>query len=191
MKTVEIIGFKRANLGKSSSKESRDNGHVPAVMYGGKEQVHFEVPTILFKDIVYTPNAHLVDLNIEGSKHLCILQEVQFHPVNDMIIHADFMEVSDKKPVKMEVPLRLIGTAEGVLAGGKLVQKLRKIKVRALPKDLPDFVELEVSGLALGKSIRVGDIKSGSFDILNSKSVTVATIEIPRALKGKTGEAEG
>jgi large subunit ribosomal protein L25 len=91
----------------------------------------------------------------------------------------------------MEVPLRLIGTAEGVLAGGKLVQKLRKIKVRALPKDLPDFVELEVSGLALGKSIRVGDIKSGSFDILNSKSVTVATIEIPRALKGKTGEAEG
>lgn len=190
MKTVEIIGIKRANLGKASSKETRENGHVPAVMYGGKEQVHFMVPTILFNDIVYTPNAHLVDLNIEGSKHLCILQEVQFHPVNDMIIHADFMEVSDKKPVKMEVPLRLIGTAEGVLAGGKLNQKLRKIKVRALPKDLPDFVELEVTSLALGKSIRVGDIKAGAFDILNSKSVTVATIEIPRALKGKTGEAE-
>ncbi len=190
MKTVEIIGFNRANLGKASSKEIRDRGNVPAVLYGGKEQAHFEVPAILFREIVYTPNAQLIDLNIEGSKHLCILQEVQFHPVNDMIIHADFLEVSDSKPVKIEIPVKLTGTAEGVLSGGKLVQKLRKVKVRALPKDMPDFVELDVTKLTLGKSIKVAEIIQNNFTILNSKLVTVASIEIPRALKGKTQEAE-
>lgn len=190
MKTVEIVGFKRANLGKSDSKAVREKGNVPCVLYGGKEQIHFEVPAILFRDVVYTPNAHLVEVNIEGSKHLSILQEAQFHPVSDMLLHADFMEVSDKKAVKMEIPVKLTGSAAGVLKGGKLVQKLRKVKVKALPKDLPDFVELSVADLDLGKSIRVGDIPQQSYTILNSKLVTVATIEIPRALKGKTeGEA--
>jgi large subunit ribosomal protein L25 len=190
MKKVEIVGFKRANLGKSDSKSVREKGNVPCVLYGGKEQVHFEVPAILFREVVYTPNAHLVEVNIEGSKHISILQEVQFHPVSDMLLHADFMEVSDKKPVKMEIPIKLTGSAAGVLKGGKLVQKLRKVKVKALPKDLPDFVELNVSDLDLGKSIRVGEIPQKDFVILNSKLVTVATIEIPRALKGKTeGEA--
>lgn len=184
MKKIEIIGYKRANLGKQESKQLREDGNVPCVVYGGKEQVHFYTPMILFKDIVYTPEAHIVDINIEGDVHTCVLQDVQFHPVSDILLHADFLELHEDKPVKMEIPVKMVGTAPGLIKGGKLITKLRKIKIKALPENLPDFIEVDVSGLDLGKSAKVKDVKAQNFEILSNPLVTIATIETPRALRG-------
>src|SRR5687767_3491096 len=126
MKTQEIIGFKRANLGKSTVKALREESQVPCVLYGGKEQIHFSVPMILFRDLVYTPEAHIAELNIEGTVYRAILQDIQFHPVNEIILHADFLLLNEDKPVKIDIPIKLIGNAPGVQKGGKLNTKLRK-----------------------------------------------------------------
>ena len=184
MKTLEIIGFKRANLGKQESKRLREEANVPCVLYGGKDQVHFHTPMYLFKDLVYTPNVHKVKLTVEGNSYDCILQEVQFHPVNDMLLHADFLLLQDDKPVKMDIPVTFIGQAPGVLKGGKLIHKLKKLTVKGLPKNLPDFIEVDVNNLEMNKSIKVGDIKTDKFTILNSKSNPICSVEVPRALKG-------
>jgi large subunit ribosomal protein L25 len=187
MKSVEIVGFKRANLGKTASKDLREKAEVPCVLYGGSEQVHFSVPMYLFRSIVYTPNAHTVDLNVEGRMFKAILQDVQFHPVNDIILHADFLELNDAKQVKMEVPVKVVGNSVGVAKGGKLIQKLRKVKISALPANLPDFVTIDVSELDLGKTVKVSSIPTDNYTILNPPSVPVVTIEIPRALKNQKG----
>lgn len=189
MKSVEIVGFKRANLGKTSSKALREKAEVPCVLYGGKEQVHFAVPMYLFKALVYTPDAHTVDLNVEGTKYKAILQDIQFHPVNDLILHADFLEMDDKKEVKMEVPVRTSGNSVGVAKGGKLVQKLRKVKISALPANLPDYITIDVTDLDLGKTLKVSAIEAKKFRVLNPPAVPLVSIEIPRALKGATKEA--
>jgi large subunit ribosomal protein L25 len=184
MKKIEIIGYNRANLGKQVSNQLRLDGNVPCVVYGGKEQVHFYSPMILFKDIVYTPEAHIIDVNIEGDVHTCVIQDVQFHPVSDIIMHADFLEVHEDKPVKIEIPVKFVGKAPGLIKGGKLIPKLRKIKIKALPDNLPDFIVVDISELDLGKSVKVKDVKAENFEILTNPLVTIATIEVPRALKG-------
>lgn len=129
MKTVEIIGYYRANLGKTESKRLRGESFVPCVMYGGKEQIHFSSPMILFRDLVYTPEACFVELNIEGDIKKAILQDIQFHPVSEVILHADFLELFDEKMVKMSIPIRTVGVAPGVQTGGKLVMKMPKINI--------------------------------------------------------------
>lgn len=189
MKSVEIVGFKRANLGKTSSKELREKAEVPCVLYGGKEQVHFAVPMYLFKALVYTPDAHTVALNVEGKKYKAILQDIQFHPVNDIILHADFLELDDNKEVKIEVPVKVVGHSIGVEKGGKLNQKLRKVKIASLPANLPDFVTIDVTELDLGKTVKVSSIKAEKYRILNPPAVPVVSIEIPRALKNQAKEA--
>ncbi len=186
MKTVEIVGFKRTTLGKTKSKALRHEGQVPCVLYGKDTQVHFSVPMILFKDIVYTPEAHTVDLNVEGDTYKCILQEVQFHPVSEMILHADFFILQENKPVVMEIPIKLTGNAPGVQKGGKIIVKLRKIKIKSLPTNLPDFITIDISGLELGKSIKVGDLKQDKYTILNTPSIPVVSVQIPRAVKEET-----
>lgn len=191
MEKVEIIGYKRANLGKAYAKQLRNDGNVPCVVYGGSEQVHFYTPMILFRDLVYTPKNNIIDVNVEGEIHTCILQDVQFHPVSEYILHADFLELHKDKPVKLEIPIRLVGNAPGVVKGGKLVTKLRKVKIKGLPDNLPDFVDVDVSSLDLAKSVKVRDIKVENIEILNSPLVTVATIETPRALKGTEGTEGG
>ncbi len=194
MKTLEIIGYKRANLGKSESKRLRDNSSVPCVLYGGKEQVHFHTPMILFRDLVYTPQAHFVNLDIEGVEYQCILQDIQFHPVSEIILHADFLLLNDKKALKMDIPVETFGKAPGLEAGGKLVMKQRKLRVSALPANMPDSIKVDISGLELGKSVKVGEIPIENYEILNSTLVSIATIEVPRALRGKSAEeleAEG
>ena len=184
MKSVEIVGFKRANLGKTASKALREKAEVPCVLYGGKEQVHFAVPMYLFRALVYTPDSHTVDLNVEGQKFKAILQDIQFHPVNDIILHADFLELDENKEVKMEVPVKVLGNSIGVAKGGKLVQRLRKVKILAFPKDLPDFVTIDVADLDLGKTVKVSSIPTDKYKILNPAALPVVTVEIPRALKG-------
>jgi large subunit ribosomal protein L25 len=188
MEKLEIIGYKRANLGKANARELRKEALVPAVIYGGKEHVHCVIPMIMFKKLVYTPEVYEVELNIEGDIFRCILQDIQFHPVNEIILHADFLELDDNKPVKLEVPLRLVGSAPGVQRGGKLFQKIERVKVKALPKNLPSQVTVDISGLDLGKSVRISDAKAEGFEILTNPAVTVATVTVPRELKGKTNE---
>src|SRR5882724_8860041 len=123
MKTVEIIGYRRANLGKSDAQKVRDDGNVPCVLYGGNEQVHFSAPMILFRDLVYTNEAHFVHLNVEGDECEAILQEVQFHPVSEIILHADFLRIGTNRKIKVDIPTRLVGQAPGVAKGGTLVRK--------------------------------------------------------------------
>jgi large subunit ribosomal protein L25 len=188
MKTVEIIGYKRANLGKKESKKLRLDAIVPCVLYGGAEQVHFQAPMILFKEILYTPDAQFVKINIEGKEYKAILQDVQFHPVNEIILHADFLELVENKPVKMDIPVVLEGTAPGVVKGGKMLIKLRNIKVKALPKNMPEKIKIDVSHLELGKSVKVGELTATEYEILNSPLVSIATVDTPRALRGKKGD---
>ncbi|WP_345375188.1 50S ribosomal protein L25/general stress protein Ctc [Algivirga pacifica] len=183
MKTVEVIGFRREDLGKSTSKKLRAEGNAPCVLYGGEEVIHFHAPMYLFKDIVYTPEACFVHLNIEGVEKKAILQDVQFHPVSEVIMHADFLELVDDKPVKMEIPVSFVGKSPGLQMGGKLVAKLRKLKVSALPANMPSSVEVSVEGLDLGKSVKVGSVEAKDFEILYNPSVTIASIAIPRALR--------
>ncbi|MBF9252380.1 50S ribosomal protein L25/general stress protein Ctc [Pontibacter sp. 172403-2] len=192
MKTLEIIGFKRANLGKQQSKELRNESFVPGVLYGAGHQVHFYAPAILFRDLIYSPEVYEVDLNVEGTHYRAVLQDAQFHPVNEMLLHVDFLELQEGKEVKLDIPVKMVGNSPGVIAGGKLVTKLRKLKVKALPANLPDYVEVNISDLELGKSIKVGKIKPGNYEILTNPLAPVATVTIPRALKSaQTEEARG
>ena len=180
METIEIIGYKRANLGKKDSKKLREDGNVPCVIYGGDEQIHFHAPMILFRDLVYTPGANFVKLNIEGLEIDAILQDIQFHPVSEIILHADFLQLKDDKKIKMEIPVKIIGDSPGVQQGGKVLMRIRKLSLMAYPKNMPSFVEVDISGLELGKSIKVEELLSENYDILNSPLVSVVSVNIPR-----------
>ena len=190
MKTVEIIGYKRANLGKSASKHLRNEGNAPCVLYGGKEQIHFYTPMYLFKELVYSPEVAFVKLNIEGDEYDAILQDIQFHPVNDTILHADFLQLFEDKPIKMEVPLKFVGNSPGMVKGGKLMQKLRKLSIKALPANFPEYITIDISDLDLGKSVKVGKIQTDNFEILNNEMVSIATVAIPRVLRSEAEEEE-
>ena len=180
METIEIIGYKRANLGKKDSKKLREDGNVPCVIYGGDEQIHFHAPMILFRDLVYTPGANFVKLNIEGLEIDAILQDIQFHPVSEIILHADFLQLKDDKKIKMEIPVKIIGDSPGVQQGGKILMRIRKLSLMAYPKNMPSSVEVDISGLELGKSIKVEELLSENYDILNSPLVSVVSVNIPR-----------
>ncbi|WP_162416138.1 50S ribosomal protein L25/general stress protein Ctc [Cyclobacterium roseum] len=193
MKSIEIIGFKRANLDKRSLDALREEGNVPCVVYGPgiKEQIHFYAPAILFRDLIYTPEVHMVDLNIEGTKIKAILREGQFHPVSEVLLHADFLAFSETKAIKMEIPVRPFGSSPGIIKGGKLEIKTRTLLVKGLAQNLPDEIPVDISSLELGKSVKVGDLNVENFELLNSPQVTIATVGIPRALRGKkAGEEE-
>ena len=188
MKTHEIVGFKRANLGKSEAMELRSQGYVPSVLYGGSEQVHFYAPAMLFRELLFTPDIFNVTLNIEGTIYNAILQESQFHPVNDSLIHADFLQIIDGKEIKVDVPVKLTGTSSGVMKGGKMNQKLRKLRLQGLAENIPDYVDVDVTELDLGKSVKVGAVKAENFTILTAASNPIASVEIPRALRGSIGK---
>ncbi|WP_158858200.1 50S ribosomal protein L25/general stress protein Ctc [Lunatibacter salilacus] len=193
MKSIEIIGFKRANLDSRELTQIREEGNVPCVVYGPgiKEQIHFYSPIILFRDLIYTPEVHMVELNIEGTIIKAILREAQYHPVSEMILHADFLAYSDGTPIKMDIPVNFKGSSPGIMKGGKLEVKARTLSVKGLATDLPDSITVDISKLDLGKSAKVSDLKAENFEILTSPNVTIATIGIPRALRGKkAGEEE-
>jgi len=188
MQTIEIIGFKRANLGKTSSTQLRIDGYVPSVIYGGEEQVHFYAPVYLFRDLVYTKEAKIVIINVEGTVYRAIMQDLQFHPVSEMILHVDFLQIFEDKDVKINIPVKIVGLSPGIQKGGKLAVKQPHLKVQAIPANLPDYIEVDITGLDLGQSARVSGIKPGNFTILNQGSLPIATITIPRALRGKQSE---
>jgi len=183
MKTIEIIGYRRANLGKSDAQKTRQEGNVPCVLYGGNEQIHFHSPVILFRDLIYTNEAHFVHLNIEGEECQAILQEAQFHPVSEIILHVDFLRITEDRKIKMEIPVRLVGQSPGVSKGGALVRKRATLKVFAFPKDMPDHVDVDCSTLDFHHSVKVGDIKMENLEFLDPKQASIAVVEVPRSAK--------
>lgn len=189
MKNLEIIGFKRANLDSASLSELRESGNVPCVVYGPgiKEQIHFYSPIILFRELIYTPEVHMVDLNIEGTIIKAVLKDAQFHPVSEALLHADFVAFAEDKPIKFEIPVKVEGSSPGLAKGGKLELKTRVLKVKGLAKDFPDVIPVDISNLDLGKSYKVEDLKVEGFEILTNPNVSIVTIGIPRALRGKKG----
>jgi len=189
MKTVEIIGYRRANLGKADAQKVREEGMVPCVLYGGNEQVHFIAPMILFREVVYTNEAHFVHLNIEGEECQAILQEVQFHPVSEILLHADFLRISEDRKIKMQIPVRLVGQAPGVAKGGALVRKRAALKVYGFPKDMPDHIDVDVSTLDFHHAIKVADMQMAGLEFLDPKAAAIAAVEVPRAAKLAAEEA--
>ena len=183
MKSLEINGKLREVTGKKDSKKLRAGGLVPCVLYGGDAVTHFYVPFGDFRPLIYTPEVFVVNLNIEGKVYPSILQEIQWHPVEEQILHIDFLQIIENKPVKLELPVNILGTAKGSKVGGKLKVALRKIKVKGLVKDLPDSLNVDVTNLDLGQSIKVGDIAINGVQLLASKSSVVVTVSVTRASK--------
>ncbi len=155
MKSITIKGSERESVGKSATKSLRDAGMVPCVIYGGDKPVHFSAEAKAFKNLVYTPNAHTVVIELAGQNFNAILQDIQVHPVSDKILHIDFFQLNESKEITMEVPVKIVGTSPGVLGGGVLRLNQRKLKVKALPNDLPDFVEANISPLEMGNKLYV------------------------------------
>lgn len=181
MKTIEIKGSVRADLGKKATRELRKNGQVPCVVYGGESVTHFSAPVDAFRGLIYTPNIYIVDLVIDGKASKAILKDVQYNCVSDAIEHIDFLEVNDKKPVSIALPVKLNGLAEGVRQGGKLVLKIRKIRVKGLIEKLPDILEIDVTNLGLGKAIKIQDLSFDGLELLEAKNIVVATVKMTRA----------
>lgn len=189
MKSIAISGSPRENVGKRDAKELRYQSLVPAVLYGGKSQTHFAVSAADLKAVVYTPVVHFIDLQIAGVTSQAIIKDLQFHPLTEQIIHVDFLLLDEKKPVTIEIPIKLTGSSPGVKAGGKLVQKLRKLRIKALPKDHLDAVEVSIEHLEVGKSVKVSEIKLPNLTITNAKEDTIVSVTTSRALRQAEQEA--
>ncbi len=184
MKSIELKGIVRTTLGKNSSEKLRNKKRVPSILYGGKELIHFSVEEPDLKPIIFSPHVYLIDLEVDGKKHVAKIHAMQFHPVSDKVIHIDFYEVDPDKKIEIDLPIKIEGNSEGVREGGKLIQDLRKLKVRGLAKNLPDEVVVDISSLALGKSIRVGDLTSKGIEFLDSKNSPVVSVKLTRAARG-------
>lgn len=185
MKSITIQGTKRENVGKKATKALRDAELVPCVVYGDMEPLNFSATEKSFKGLVYTPEAHTVALEVDGKSIAAVLQDIQFHPITDKILHADFYRLDDKKPVIMEVPVKITGRAKGVVAGGVLRQSFRKLKVKALPGNLPDEIVVDVTPLKIGNKLYVGDIKSNNFSFMHPDNAVVVAVKMSRtAMKG-------
>lgn len=191
MQVVTINGTPRTDLGKKATKAIRNQGFIPAVLYGGNEVIHFNTTSADVRELVYTPDFKRADITVDGTTYPCILKEVQYHPVTDEIVHIDFLRLVDGTPVKVEVPVRFKGQSPGVKQGGKLIQSVRRVKIKTMPEHLVDELLLDISSMNLGSSIRVRDIEVGEgIEIMNSPGIPVAAIEIPRALRSATAAAE-
>ncbi|HMR42822.1 MAG TPA: 50S ribosomal protein L25 [Saprospiraceae bacterium] len=191
MESIVVNGSARPNLGKTGAKVIRNEGSVPCVLYSSEGVVHFSTTPLELRDLIYSPDFKVANISVEGATHRCILKAVQFHPVTDAIVHVDFLKLLPGQKIKVEVPLRFVGASPGVKAGGKLIQLVRRIKVKATPEDMVDEVVADISGLELGQSIRVREIKSNEgIEIMNSPSIPVGMIEIPRALRSAAAAAE-
>jgi large subunit ribosomal protein L25 len=189
MKSIAISGSPRENVGKRDAKELRYQALVPAVLYGGATQTHFSVSAADLKAVVYTPVVHFIDLDIAGVKSQAIIKDLQFHPLTEQILHVDFLLLDPAKPVTIEIPVRLTGTSPGVKVGGKLVQKLRKLRIKALPKDHLDFIDVSIEALEVGKSVKVGELSFPNLTILNTKEDTIVSVTTSRALRQAEQEA--
>jgi len=189
MKSITIKGSERESVGKVATKALRNAGLVPCVLYGGKQPVHFSAEEMAFKNLVYTPNAHTVAIDLGGTKFDAVLQDIQVHPVSDKILHIDFFQLFDDKEITMEVPVKITGTSPGVLGGGILTLNTRKLKVKALPKNLPDFVEANISDMEMGNKLYVTKLAADKYKLLHPDNTVVAQVRISRAAMKAAQEA--
>ncbi|RZJ35976.1 MAG: 50S ribosomal protein L25/general stress protein Ctc [Flavobacterium sp.] len=189
MKSITIKGSQRESVGKVATKALRNAGMVPCVLYGGNQPVHFSAEEMAFKNLVYTPNAHTVVIDLDGTTYDAVLQDMQVHPVSDKILHIDFFQLFPDREITMEVPVKVTGTSPGVLGGGILTLNTRKLKVKALPKNLPDFVEANISELEMGNKLYVTKLASDNFKLLHAENTVVAQVRISRAAMKAAQEA--
>ena len=192
MKSITIKGSKRESVGKVSTKALRNAGKVPCVLYGGDKVLHFSADELSFKNLVYTPNVYTAMIELEnGDSFKAILQDIQFHPVSDKILHIDFYQLHDDKEVTLEIPIRLIGTAPGVIAGGIVRFPYRKLRVRAIPENLPDFINADISKLEIGDKLYVTELSNDAFSIIHPDNTVVVQVRISRAIILDDEEEEG
>lgn len=181
MKSITITGSKRESVGKKATKALRNAEKVPCVLYGGDQPLHFSADEVAFKELVYTPNAHTVVIAVEGEKNLdAVLQDIQFHPVTDSILHVDFYQLFADKEVTMDIPVRLVGNSPGVRNGGRLLFRKRKLTIKALPAKLPDFFDVDISKLKIAGTIAVETLLNDDFTILHPSSTAVVQVKAAR-----------
>ncbi|MDP5061560.1 MAG: 50S ribosomal protein L25/general stress protein Ctc [Maribacter sp.] len=181
MKSITIKGSERESVGKKATKALRNAGKVPCVVYGGDKPLHFSADELAFRDLVYTANAHTVAIELDGGASLkAVMQDIQFHPVTDKIIHIDFYQLFDDKMVTMDIPVRLEGNSPGVRNGGRLLFRKRKLSIKALPSKLPDFFNIDISKLKIGQLISVGSLLNDDFTILHPESQVVVQVKTAR-----------
>ncbi len=188
MKTIEIKGSLRTELGKKSAKLIRKSGSVPCVIYGKEQNIHFHTHEINFKNLVFTADAHLVKLIIGDKEYNAVLKDMQFHPVKDNILHADFVEIFDNKPVTINIPIKVHGDSVGVIAGGKLSIKKRNLKVKGLAKDLPEFLPIDITNLKIHEGVKVGDLSFNKVELLDMKKALVLSIATSRVAQKTDAE---
>lgn len=189
MKNIEIKAVKREAFGKKESKAVRREGMVPATLIGNGETLHFSVDVKALKPLIYTPNAYIVNFNLDGKTEKGVMREVQFHPTKDSVLHVEFFHVSEGKPIAIDVPVKIVGNSIGVKQGGKLSVIKRKIRVSALEKDLPDFLTIDVTSVELGKSVFVGDLKFDNLTLLTPATTAVLAVKMTRAARGAAAAA--
>jgi large subunit ribosomal protein L25 len=189
MKTITIEGHLRTESGKKAARQIRSQENVPAVIYGGATEVNFHASAKAFKPLVYTSEFLIAEVAVDGKKYKCILKDLQFDKVSDLLLHVDLLELVDDKKVVATLPLKLVGSSVGVKAGGKLVSKVKAVKVKALPKDLREFIELDITKLELNANLRIEDIKVPNMEIMNSPRIPVASVVMTRQLKQEESEA--
>ena len=192
MKQVSLSGSSRGNVGKKDAKKLRKDGQVPCVIYGGDDQIHFSMDERNFKKLIFTPDVYLVKIDVNGTEYSTVLQDVQYHPVTDKVLHADFLLVFPDKPIKVSIPVRLKGTPPGVEKGGRIVQKLRKLGVLGLIKDMPEFFEVDISELEIGNSVKIMDLNFDNLTLLDRPTEFIVGVKVTRiAVDEEEEEEEG
>lgn len=189
MKTFELKGQLRSDIGTKSARQLRREDQVPSVLYGGEQPLHFSVDTRDVKDLVYTPHVYFVQIDVDGKSFKAVLKDLQFHPVTDNLLHLDFQQVFEDKVVRMAVPVEITGNSIGVRNGGKLVVNTRKLMVAALPKDMPDTVAVDISKLEIGDSFRIRDIKADNVEFLENSAIVVAAVRMTRSARSAQAAA--
>lgn len=196
MLEINVSGQKRSDLGKKASKMMRKEGLIPCNMYGEKKGENglpvataFAIPFAELRKVVYTPNIYIINLDIEGEKHIAILKELQFHPVTDALLHVDFLEVTTEKPITVGIPVNLVGLAAGVRLGGRMSLSIRQIKVTAPFKQIPEKLDVDVTALEIGKSIKVGDLHYEGLEFATPKEVIVCSVKMTRAAQAAAAAA--
>lgn len=184
MKSFQLNGALRPELGKKASKALRGSDNIPAVLYGGQDVVHFTVTQEGVRNLIYSPEIFVVELTIDGRPVKAVLKDIQFHPVTDAVLHLDFLQVEEGKPIVVEVPVVLQGHAEGVRAGGKLALEMRKLKVKAPYNQIPEKLFIDVTNLGLGKTIQVGALSFDGLELMNAKNAVVCAVKLTRAARG-------
>jgi len=190
MKTFDFKASLRQDVGKKATKQLRKDDKVPCVLYGGENPIHFAAPSLDFRHLVYTPSVYLVNLDLDGQMHQAVIQDIQFHPVSDKILHVDFLQVSEGEPIKVNIPVVTEGFAKGVQAGGKLKIEMRRLKVKALSKHLPDDLVIDVTNIGLGTSIKVRDLKFDDLELLDPRNSVVISVKLTRVAKGMAVDEE-